>query len=65
MEEGKFTKDGKRVPSRCWYYLLAWNDEDKWNTLHELYNCKRLGDLTEKEFYNLLVVAATADAKEK
>lgn len=50
-----------KVPSRIWYYLLDWNEQDNWNTLASLYNVAKLSDLNEKQFYNLFYVASQID----
>lgn len=59
----KKTSDGQIVPNRCWYYLLDWNEVDKWDTLQMLYRVKSLKELNHAQFMNLLSVAANADVR--
>lgn len=60
----KITSDNKEIPSRIWYYLLDWNENDKWNTIQLLYNKNKLKDLTKSQILNLLYVAAKIDIKD-
>lgn len=57
----KLTIDGFEIHPRIWYYLLDWNNQDKFNTLTELYGVKKLGDLTKSKLLNLLFVATQSD----
>lgn len=59
----KITSDGKIVPDRCWYYLLDFNDRDRWETMIENFNKERLGELTHEEFWKLFKMATEKEIK--
>ena len=42
----KTLADGTTVAARTWYYLLDWNDRDNFRFMHEMFDKKRLMDLT-------------------
>jgi hypothetical protein len=58
----KKSKDGKEIPDRCWYYLLAFNDRDNWETIERLFGTKRLSDLTMASFAQLFEIAGKQDS---
>lgn len=49
------------VPSRCWYYLLDFNDKDNWETISREFNTKKLSELTLPQFYSLFEMANIRD----
>lgn len=51
----------EQVPSRCWYYLLEWNDKDDWATMQENFFTKKLRDLTTEQFWELFKIATDKD----
>lgn len=57
----KTTIDDKIVPDRCWYYLLDWNDGDRWTTILYLFDKNRLVDLESNEFWILFELATKVD----
>jgi len=57
----KKTLDDKEVPSRCYYYLLDWNERDEWKTINEMFEVQRLCLLEEKQFWELFKVATEKD----
>lgn len=57
----KITKDGIKVNSRIWYYLLDYCDSDNRNTIFELYGVDTIRDLTLKQILNFLYVATQQD----
>lgn len=50
-----------KVPARCWYYLLDFNDHDEFETLNGEFNALRLGELSEEEFWRLFKIATDID----
>jgi diadenosine tetraphosphate (Ap4A) HIT family hydrolase len=54
-----------RVPARCYYYLLDFNDRNGWDLLVSKFGKKRLADLTEEEFWQLFKEATEVDMKYK
>lgn len=55
------TKDGKNVPSRVWYYLLDWNEQDDWQTLRKVYEVDKLRDLDYIDVIQLFQKASSKD----
>lgn len=55
MENLKSLKE--QVPSRCYYYLLDWNDSDNKKTLWENFNVMSLSDLSVEQFWCLFKIA--------
>lgn len=49
----KVLADGTEVTSRSYYFLLDWNEQDKWATLVRLFGKKRLCDLGINEYAQL------------
>lgn len=61
----KFTSDNKEVPARCWYYLLEFNDLDRWEILFLMFSKERLMDLTYDEFWKLFKVVVERDFEKR
>ena len=61
----KTTIDNKVVPDRCWYYLLDFNDRDDKETLYDMFDKKRLLDLTHDEFWKLFEFATKSEIETK
>ncbi len=61
----KTTSDNKEVPARCYYYLLDFNESNKWNLIQEMFNVNQLSYLSEKQFWDLFTVATERDSKNK
>jgi len=57
----KLTSDGKQVPSRCWYYLLDWNNQNNGAAIFERYKTLRLRDLTHEQFFDFFNWATSTD----
>lgn len=57
----KKTLDDKEVPSRCWHYLLDFNDRDNWKTLREVFDVNSLSLLEEVQFWELFKIATQKD----
>ena len=57
----KETNVKDRVPARCWYYLLEFNDLDGWETMWRMFSKERLLDLTFNEFWELFYKATGED----
>lgn len=55
------SKDGKPVPSRIWYYLLDWNEEDEWQTLRKQFEVDKLRDLSYRDLITLFIKAQSKD----
>lgn len=54
--------DGTIVPSRVWYYLLDFNEQDSWRLMHEVSGGnRRLGSLTKDKFWELFNLATQTD----
>lgn len=53
--------DGHAVPSRIWYYLLSFNEQDNWTFMLEEFNKNKLRDLTYSEFKTLFNFAVEVD----
>lgn len=50
-----------KVPSRCYYYMLDWNDQNEKKEMFDSYGKMRLADLTEVEFWSLFKYATQKD----
>lgn len=50
-----------KIPARCWYYLLDFNDQDEFETLISTFNVKGLHQLSETEFWQLFKIATDKD----
>jgi len=59
----KTLADGTTVAARTWYYLLDWNDRDNFRFMHEMFDKKRLMDLTIDEYIVLWKEATANDLK--
>lgn len=58
----KTLKDGTRVSSRTYYYLLDFNDDyENGRVMKELFNKDRLCDLTIDEYKKLFEIASKVD----
>lgn len=53
--------DGSEVPARMYYYILDLNDCDNFKSLYEMFDKKRLYDLTRDEFVQLFNHATKVD----
>lgn len=49
------------VADRGYYYLLDWNEQNKWNTITLLFNKNRLCDLELHEYVELFEIATKSD----
>ena len=54
----------EHVPSRCWYYLLDWNEVDNHKTMFEMFKVVKLSELDKTQFYKLFTIANYSDALE-
>ena len=52
--------DGTKVSSKSYYYLLDWNDNDRWKFITSNFNTNRLHRLNINE-YKILWKHATTD----
>ena len=50
-----------KVPQRCWYYLLDFNDNDNFETINKKYNKKGLHELSIEQFWELFYIASNKD----
>lgn len=57
----KKSKDKVIIPDTIYYYLLSWNEEDCWNTIQIMFDCKRLADLNKDQIASLFEVASKRD----
>lgn len=57
----KKTLDDKEVPDRCYYYLLDWNEVNRWFALKLLTDARKLNELTYDEFWILFNHAVKKD----
>jgi len=53
--------DDTQVPDRGYYYLLDWNEADRWETMLRLFDKKRLCDLELHEYIQLFEIATKKD----
>ena len=60
----KTLSSGSRVPSRLYYYLLDFNDENR-EFMFDLFHVTRLYDLTKDQFYELFQYASGTDFNNK
>lgn len=61
----KTTIDDQKVPDRCWYYLLDFNDMDHWKTMLSKFDKIRLCDLESHEFWELFEIAVNIETTTK
>jgi hypothetical protein len=54
-------KDNTEVPSRCYYYMLDWNEENEGREMADRFNLVRLMDLTWDQFWELFRFAIAED----
>ena len=59
----KTTTDNKEVPSRCWYYLLDFNDRNRKELICSMFLTDKLHCLTFKEFWELFKAATEQEIK--
>jgi len=57
----KTLSDGTEVPSRTYYYLLDFNEANKWRYMFDNFSKSRLCDLTAPEYWKLFGYAAGFD----
>lgn len=57
----KTLSDGIEVSARSYYYLLDWNEENKWEYISR-WNKTRLCDLTIREYRNLFCYATQTES---
>lgn len=55
------TKENRNIPSRVWYYLLDWNEQDEWQTLRKVYEVYKLRDLNYVDIIQLFQLAQSID----
>lgn len=60
----KTLSDGTEIPSRIYYYLLDWNEQDCHKTKADRFHKERQCDLTKEEFYLLFSIAAKQDCSD-
>ena len=53
--------DDSQVPARGYYFLLDWNEVDKWKTISKLFNTNRLCDLELHQYLQLFEIAMKSD----
>lgn len=53
--------DDTLVPGRGYYYLLDWNESDRWETMLRLFEKTRLCDLELHEYTQLFEIATKKD----
>lgn len=59
----KQLSDNTFVPSRMYYYLLDWNEENCKKYITHQFSKDKLCDLNKKEFYDLFTHAISIDIK--
>jgi len=57
----KTLADGYEVPSRIYYYLLDWNQQDNWRYITDNFGKELLKDLVREEFLELFEYATKVD----
>lgn len=57
----KVLDDGTKVPSRIYYYLLDWNDQDNWKYVTTFFDKTKLHTLTAEQFKELFKHATIID----
>lgn len=57
----KYSKDKKLIHDHVYYYLLAWNEANGWQAIQEMFNCKKLADLSKEQITLLFELAANSD----
>jgi len=55
--------DDKEVSGRSYYYLLDWNESNRWEYMFEHFETKRLCDLEFHQFIQLFEYATKQDLK--
>ena len=63
----KTTLDDREVNSRCWYYLLDWNEQDGWKTIFEVEpdGDGKLHLLTYDKFWKLFKITTQREMETK
>lgn len=61
----KTLADGTSVNSRSYYFLLEWNEVNKWEFMFTNFNKRRLCDLTFDEYQTLWLHAVEKDSNNK
>ena len=59
----KELKNGERVTSRSYYFLLDFNDRDSWKTLNDNFGVMKLHDLNKEQYIRLFEMAVEAELK--
>lgn len=57
----KTLSNGTEVPSRCFYYLLEWNEQNNWELIQSISNQQSLTNLNHEQFWTLFRMAVNAD----
>jgi len=58
----KTLSDGTEVAARGYYYLLDWNEVNKWEYMYKTFDKKRLCDLNIIEYRQLFCYATQIDS---
>lgn len=53
-----------QVPSRCWYYMLEWNDKNNWKMMQDMFDKIKLHELTLQEFWQIFNYATQKDVED-
>ena len=53
--------DGIEVIARGYYYLLDWNEQDEWETIHRLFQVGQLNKLNIEQYTQLFNHATQQD----
>lgn len=59
----KELQDNTQVPSGIYYYLLDWNEKNRWDYMQRNFEKMRLCDLNLREFKQLFLFATSEDYK--
>ena len=59
----KELQDGIQVPSGIYYYLLDWNEKNRWDYMQRNFEKMRLCDLNLREFKQIFLFATSEDYK--
>lgn len=51
----------EKVPAHCWYYILAFNDQDNWKLMGKMMPTIKLHELSERQFWELFYEATKQD----
>lgn len=54
----------EQVLDRAYYYLLDFNNQDDWETIHLEFGTNQLNALSVDEFWKLFKIATTKDKKQ-